>query len=129
MGYCKWIHDWAEKYEIDKILFLARDGEILSKVYRKMYPQETQKWNYVYWSRLAAVKMSANYYKYDYFRRFLYHKVNQNYTMKQIFASMELEDMLPEMEGYTEEAVLTDRNVEIVKEFLQKHWNEVLRCV
>ena len=42
MGYCKWIHDWAEKYEIDKILFLARDGEILSKVYRKMYPQETQ---------------------------------------------------------------------------------------
>lgn len=127
LGYCKWIHDWAEKYEIDKILFLARDGEILSKVYRKMYPQETQKWNYVYWSRLAAVKMSANYYKYDYFRRFLYHKVNQNYTMKQIFASMELEDMLPEMEGYTEEAVLTDRNVEIVKEFLQKHWNEVLR--
>ena len=74
-----------------------------------------------------AVKMSANYYKYDYFRRFLYHKINQNYTMKQIFASMELEDMLPEWEGYTEEAVLTDRNVEIVKEFLQKHWNEVLR--
>lgn len=127
LGYCKWIHDWAEKHEIDKILFLARDGEILSKVYRKIYPQEIQKWNYVYWSRLAAVKMSANYYKYDYFRRFLYHKVNQNYTMKQIFASMELEDMLPEMEEYTEESVLTDRNVEIVKEFLQKHWNEVLR--
>ena len=78
-----------------RFYFLARDGDILSKVYSKMYPQEQekQKWNYVYWSRLAAVKMSANYYKYDYFRRFLYHKVNQNYTMNQIFASMELEDI------------------------------------
>lgn len=129
LGYCKWIHDWAEKNEADKILFLARDGDILSKVYSKMYPQEQekQKWNYVYWSRLAAVKMSANYYKYDYFRRFLYHKVNQNYTMNQIFASMELEDMLPKMKNYKGDTLLTDKNVEAVKVFLQKHWDEVLK--
>lgn len=129
LGYCRWIHDWVEKNGIDKILFLARDGEILSKVYEKIYPkkQENQAWHYVYWSRLAAVKMSANYYKYDYFRRFLYHKVNQNYTIKQIFASMELEDMLPEMKLLAEEAVLTDKNVEIVKAFLMQHWEEVLK--
>lgn len=128
LGYCKWIHDWVKKNGVDKILFLARDGDILSKVYSKIYPheQENQKWNYVYWSRLAAVKMSANYYKYDYFRRFLYHKVNQNYTMKQIFASMELEDMLSNMTEFAEDTVLTDKNVETVKEFLQKNWNEVL---
>lgn len=128
LGYCKWIHDWVKKNGVDKILFLARDGDILSKVYSKIYPheQENQKWNYVYWSRLAAVKMSAKYYKYDYFRRFLYHKVNQNYTMKQIFASMELEDMLQNMKGFSEDTVLIDKNVEIVKEFLQNNWDEVL---
>ena len=38
--------------------------------------------------------MAAEYFKYDYFRRFLYHKVNQEYTLEEIMKSMELDDML-----------------------------------
>lgn len=99
LGYCQWIHEYVRTHQIDKILFLARDGDILSQVYEKLYPTEygEGKTEYVYWSRLAATKMSARYFKYDYFRRFIDHKVNQGYTLKQIFTSMEIEDMLPEM--------------------------------
>ena len=95
-GYCQWIHRYVEEHDIDKILFLARDGDILYKVYRKMYPKEAgpDRTEYVYWSRRAATKMGASYFKYDFFRRFLHHKVNQEYTLEQIFASMELSDML-----------------------------------
>ena len=39
-------------------------------------------------------KMTARYFKYDYFRRFLFHKVNQNYSLDDIFDTMELGDLL-----------------------------------
>ena len=70
----------VKKLNADKILFLSRDGDILKKVYTKMYPEDSMNCDYVYWSRIAAAKITADYYKYDYFRRFLYHKVNQEYT-------------------------------------------------
>ncbi|MGN0432256.1 MAG: HAD family hydrolase [Lachnospiraceae bacterium] len=99
LGYCQWIHEYVQAHQIDKILFLSRDGDILHQVYTTLYPGESGegKTEYVYWSRLAAVKMSARYYKYDYFRRFIDHKVNQDYTLEAIFKSMEIEDMLEAM--------------------------------
>ncbi len=128
-GYCQFIHQYVKEHGMDKILFLARDGDVLSKAYHILYPEEDSKWEYVYWSRLAALKLSAGYYKYDYFRRFLYHKVNQSYTLKQIFASMELDDMLQglcDSERYTAETRLTDQNVGKIKRYLMYHWETVL---
>lgn len=135
LGYCQWIHEYVQKNQIDKILFLARDGDILSKVYSRLYPEEKpqEKWEYVYWSRLAATKMTAGYFKYDYFRRFLYHKVNQGYCLKNIFSSMELDDMLSgflnsrEAAGkYTEKSMLGEEAAECIRNYLQNHWNTVL---
>ena len=99
LGYCQWIHQYVKTHDIDKILFLSRDGDILNQVYTMIYPEESgpDKTEYVYWSRLAATKMSARYFKYDYFRRFIDHKVNQNYTLEDIFKSMEIEDMVEAM--------------------------------
>ncbi len=99
LGYCRWIHEYVKNHDIDKILFLSRDGDIINQVYTMLYPEESGegKTEYVYWSRLAATKMSAGYFKYDYFRRFIDHKVNQKYTLEKIFTSMEIEDMLDKM--------------------------------
>lgn len=111
---------------------MSRDGDILSKVYETLYPEEIGKWNYVYWSRIAATKMTAAYFKYDYFRRFLYHKVNQGYSLKAIFQSMELEDLLYDFlqesrhKGKTENSVLDEKTAEEVKQFLQENWKDVL---
>lgn len=128
LGYCHFIHQQAEQKQLEKILFLARDGYILKKVYKLLYPQEADRLEYVYWSRLAATKMTSDYFKYDYFRRFLYHKVNQKYSIEEILDSMELSDMIESLceelkiESKTE---LTDKNVEKVKRYLILHWNEV----
>lgn len=127
VGYCRFIHEYAKENHVEKLLFLARDGEILRQVYERMYPGEDTE--YVYWSRLAAAKLSAERYKYDYFRRFLYHKVNQGYRLSDIFRTMELEDMLVRMcaeAGLKAELVLTDKNAELVKGFLMANWPEVL---
>lgn len=132
LGYCQFIHSYAKANGIEKILFLARDGDILSQVYRQLYPHEEAegKIQYVLWSRLAAVKMTARYYKYDYFRRFLFHKVNQGFTLEQILETMELTDLL---DGLTEEGrkldrrePLTDKNVQSVREYLNENWEIVL---
>lgn len=137
LGYCQWIHEYVCRHEIDKILFLARDGDIIKKVYNRLYPEETRITEYVYWSRLAATKMGARYFKYDYFRRFIFHKVNQDYTLQQVFHSMEIADMLQQMcqdlaeyggqlIKITPDSKLTDQNAEPVVDYLKNNWEQVL---
>ena len=131
VGYCQFIHEYVSSHDIDKVLFLARDGYVLMKAYTKMYPEEKHKVEYVYWSRLAATKLAAGHYKYDYFRRFLYHKVNQKYTLKDIFSTMELEILLPQLcvaKGLSPTLELTDFNVDTVKNYLLSNWKQVLDC-
>jgi len=131
-GYCRWIHDYFLRENVDKILFLARDGDILSKVYHRLFSEETkdESWEYVPWSRLAGTKMCAGYYKYDYFERFLHQKVNQNYSLGQIFTAMDLLHLLSDFsqaEGSLQGSTrLTDGNVDRVKLFLQENWATVL---
>lgn len=36
-GYCQFIHDYVEKNQIERILFFARDGDVICKAYRIMY--------------------------------------------------------------------------------------------
>lgn len=142
-GYCQWIHRKVKEYGADKILFLARDGDVLCKAYRKMYPKEAGEdfAEYVYWSRKAATKMGAAYFKYDFFRRFVHHKINQGLTLKDIFRSMELDQMLegcldesnhagrgPDRRGsiLTESSKLTPETAEKIEKYLKLHWSEVL---
>ena len=125
MGYCSFIQEYCKKNNIDKVLFLSRDGEILKKVYDKMFPKENTE--YVYWSRAAAAKLMAGYNKYDYYRRFLYHKVNQGKTLKEILHAMELEKLLLELPKHFEgKTLLTDSNMEKIKLFLDENWDKVL---
>lgn len=137
MGYCNFIHEYYEKHQVDKLLFLSRDGDILKQVYDRMYPEDNT--CYVYWSRTAATKLMAEYNRYDYFRRFLYHKMNQKITIRKILQSMELEFLSDKLDSYVDRDIsgkatgiklalsyeLTDKNVEPLKRFLQKYFDEI----
>ena len=76
VGYCTFIHEYCKKNQIDKVLFLSRDGDTLKQVYDYLYPKEDT--IYVYWSRKSATKLETSFDKHDYFRRFIYHKINQD---------------------------------------------------
>lgn len=126
LGYCRFIHNYVSKNGIDKVLFLARDGHILSRVYEKMYGADHTE--YVYWSRSASAKLMADYNRYDYFRRFLYHKVNKGITIKEILKSAglgELIELLPEK--ISSDSYLTDSNADGVKRFITENWEHVLQ--
>ncbi len=145
VGYCSFIREYCRLHQVDKVLFLSRDGDILSRVYRKLYPQENTE--YVYWSRKAAVKLMAASDRYDFFRRFLDHKVSQKLSIGEIFRSMELEALLSELlqcdagmpgqpmqydvgvPGQLRKSdLLTSENVKYVKKLLTNNWDRVLAC-
>lgn len=128
-GFCRFIHESANARDMDKILFLSRDGAVLYRAYRKLYPDEAQRLDYVYWSRLAAVKLAARYGKADYFRRFLHHKADQGNSLEQILQSMEITDLLPALckdLGMHRETLLTYKNVEQVQKYLMDVWPQVV---
>lgn len=146
LGYCQFIRDYCKKNDVDKILFLSRDGDTIKKVYEKLYP--TDRTEYVYWSRKAATVLMANEDKHDYFRRFIYHKINQHYTISDILKSMQLEFLLGELSDWKEiwlekekiltddygksqfvdlkpEDELTDKNGYLLRRFIEAKWELV----
>ena len=40
LGYCQFIHQYVKNHDVDKLLFLSRDGDVIKKVYEVLYPQE-----------------------------------------------------------------------------------------
>ena len=124
LGYCNFIHTYARVHGIEKLLFLSRDGDILRQAYAVLFPEE--KTEYVYWSRAAATKLMARYNRYDFFRRYLYHKADGTYTLEQILKSMRLEFLLDRLlQQLPNEIYLTSGNVKQVKRFLEANWQEV----
>ena len=129
VGYCQFIHQYVANHNVDKILFLARDGDILRKAWEILYPDEMDQIAYVYWSRIAATKMASSRFKYDFFRRFLYHKVNQDYTLADVLKTMDLTWMLENIckeNNMQAKTILTDKNVDGIKAYLQKNWEYIL---
>ena len=126
LGYCNFIHDYCKKNSVDKVLFLSRDGDILKKVYDYVYPGEATE--YVYWSRKAATKLEAVFDRHDYFRRFIYHKANQNYTIDEVLKSMELDFSAEELRssGLGLEDRLTNKNADTLRDFIESVWTRVI---
>lgn len=123
LGYCDFIHNYCKQNSVDKIIFLSRDGDILKQAYDYLYQNENTE--YVYWSRRAAIKLGAGYDRHDYFRRFIFHKTNQGYSIRDVLHSMELDFLMDEFEVEAERE-LTDRNALLLKQFIERNWNRVL---
>lgn len=126
LGYCRFIHRYVKEKKIERIWFLSRDGEILKRVYGILYPEE--KTDYVFWSRNAAARLLSDVYRYDFFCRFLFQKVNQGYCLEQIFSSMELEDLLDDACRQLKcgrEERLTEELACRCRDYLISVWNRV----
>lgn len=126
-GYCRFIHDYCHSQGVDRLLFLSRDGYLLHKAYLELYPDETDRTAYTYWSRLAAVKVTADHYKSEYFDRFLFHRVGERLSLRRIIEDMELPLLrsLCRERGLDPESVFTYKTARIVKDYLTEHWQQV----
>ena len=57
-GYCEYINDFCKKNQVDKIIWLSRDGYILKKVYEEIYADISNE--YFLWSRCAATFLNIS---------------------------------------------------------------------
>lgn len=127
LGFCHFIHEFCKVNQVNKVLFLARDGEIIRRIYSLLYRDDETE--YVYISRLASCKISAGYDKYDFTKKMVYHKVNQKKTISKVLNAAELSDLEKLIDDdckFKALDELTSQNVKYVIRFLDKHWDEVL---
>lgn len=52
-GFCRWLHEYKQQLGLGKLLFFSRDGQIIWKAYKKMFPEDTTE--YVYVSRRSIM--------------------------------------------------------------------------
>lgn len=126
VGFCQFLHRRAEEKNIDRLLFLARDGEIMQKVYRMLFPDSDTR--YAYWSRRVALKLSADERRQEFFQRFLRDKQNQGYSVAECFSSMDLSALLPGFlreAGMEEQQLLTRETADRCEAYLTAHYSLV----
>ena len=81
-GFCEYINKVVQENKIDKILFCARDCEIIWKIYNKYFnicPNE-----YIQISRHAILNVTTDMYLYDLADRYILRYIEQNKSTKTI---------------------------------------------
>lgn len=126
LGFCQFIRRKVLEKGIQKVCFLARDGDVLKRAFDFLYPEMDT--FYILWSRNVSARLAAERFPFDFFRRFLFQKVNQGYSMEKIFASMKLSCLLKEACRYLkcqETSLLTEKRALGCRDFLLEHWRQV----
>lgn len=125
LGYCNFIHDYVTSNNIDRILFLSRDGYILKQVYDSLYSDS--KTSYVYWSRSAATKLTVKRFRNELLLRYIKYKIPRNMTVKEILTAMDLPQMGEPLEksGISQDDKLTQNNYEQIASVFMSNWNIV----
>lgn len=100
LGFVQWVNKFINDRDIDKVLFLSRDGDIYSKMYNLL--PEHREWTYFYWSRLAGAKFTALENFYEFCQRMIWHKSRGAYNIKieNLLNFFELYFLFPKLENY-----------------------------
>lgn len=132
-GFCNWIHKYVKAHNIDKVLFLSRDGKIYQDVFNSLFDDVENE--YVYWSRIANIKYSLDEYhgQYYYLLRMVDDRINDNIqiesiTIEDLFKIYHIESLLPKAKavGIAPHMVLTKENAKVLKSFLSDNMKLVV---
>ena len=128
VGYCNWIYRKAKTEGVEKILFLARDGDIYQKVFNMMFDDMPNE--YVYWSRIANLKYATENNRDDFLTRLCSTKANNAIpcTIGDVLIGFGLDILIPKLGNYNlkKDAVLTPELVKTFEDFLIEHWDMII---
>lgn len=127
VGYCKWLDKLAMEKNIDKFLFVSRDGYLLKKIYSCFF--NTIANEYVYASRYALSQICVFEDMEMFIRQNLEPKaVKAAYTIRCVFSDLGLENIFSilEDENISVDMVLDRKNIDFIRTILYKHKNEVV---
>lgn len=129
LGYCNWIHKKVKKENIDKIIFLSRDGEIYQRIYKFLYPNENNT-EFLYWSRIANVKTTINEMRANFLSSTIKNKAvdEMNITARALLSTLNLSKLEKYLKNYClkPETVIIRENYMVLEDLLIDHWDEVI---
>ncbi len=128
LGYTNWICTLKKLHSVDKVLFLARDGYILNKVYKNILKQGDSE--YVFWSRLAGLRICAKKDKYTFIRDALKRRNadKENLSVQKWLEIMHLQILIPYLSDYNLclNYPLNEVNINKLERLLEKEWQQVI---
>lgn len=127
LGFCEWIEKRAKEENIDKVIFLSRDGDIYQKVYNKYYG--TIPTDYIFWSRFANLKYLIEINQDAFIDRVINQKAlgTLDVELGSIFKSMSIqvdEKKLKEYGLYLD-SILSSYNRGAVEHFIRDNWDSI----
>ena len=126
LGYTNWIYRQAQKDNISKILFVARDGYTIKKIYDGLKFDISNE--YIFWSRLASLSCVTDNDRYYFLRRSILEFDNGTITIKQYLELMGLSDLaeLCEQSRIPVDMLLEESSKILLWDFLVKNWEKVI---
>lgn len=130
LGFCNWIYRKAKREGVNKVLFLARDGDIYQRVFNIMFSDMPNE--YLYWSRIANNKYTLSINRDDFLTRMVYHKAIGviPLTISDILKSLSLTDLISKLSKYNlrEDTLLVKENVKVIEDFFISNWDHVINA-
>lgn len=124
-GYCQWLEDFARKNHIDKILFLARDMEIVYKIYKKYYNSVPSE--YVVVSRTAALELNFDDLTEEFIEFYFKPRINSDESLENMLIDSDLSILVDKLNTYklNPSDRLTDENKYIFKKMIYDNKNVI----
>lgn len=127
-GFCQWLNELADRNKIDLFLFVARDGEILHKIYREHYGKHVSE--YLVFSRFASFELIFSDHPEEYIDKNIRPRMERrgcDNTVKGILKECGLDFMLRRLSdaGLTAADTLCQDNYGRFKDWLLRHHKEI----
>ena len=128
-GYCQWINQLAKDKKVEKILFVARDGYIMEKVYKQYFNEIPS--SYVLFSRFCAEQITFERYTKKYIDQTLGNRCKKTLkmTIEHAFSEIGLEFLIPFLEDdCIDRNMLLDYNIyDKIIDFIYKHKVDIVK--
>ena len=128
LGYCNWIYRKAKQDQVDKVMFLSRDGYIYQQVFKMLFDDMPNE--YVYWSRIANTRATIEINRSEFLRRVLSNKAHVPIpcSLGEVFRAISLDFLLNKLEdiGLREEDLLIPEIVPMIENLCIDHWDEIV---
>lgn len=128
-GFCEWLNKYVKANNIDRILFLARDCDVIKKVYDRYY--KTTETRYAVVSRLALWEMAFEDNPEDFIQNFFYTRACQgNQRIGDALDETDLAFLNTELQeekskDLTPATILNTNTYEAFREFLYDHYEQI----
>lgn len=126
VGFLQWIDRLVRTESIDKLLFVARDMDVVYRAYQLYAPSVPSA--YVKASRTSSIHLSFERHIDHFFDWHIRRRISSVSTLAEVLEELELNDLLPYLDdfGLSQQEVLTRENAGTLKQVLYAHRDQIL---